>query len=183
MQALKSDDEHALQVAELAEIIRGFADLCQICFALLGHRGNLFLIHDPIGAGCLAPPFSLPSNGEVIVEHTLHGELRVNAAIRLAGETRYYLVAGLPSTAVTGREQDVRRQVQQLRSIIQLFLRKDQELEGLARETLLRYEEDSTCYTRWVSPLSPMTHWMRSSATCWSALSRSPKRKAARLSC
>ncbi len=151
-------EEIPLDTVELVALVKSFSSLCDICFSLLGPRGEPLFIHCPVGAECLTSLLALPPTEELQVEYCPKGALRVIASVQLAGQTCCYLMGGVPAApGDRSAEARLRDSIEQLRQVVKLLLRQTLQLEGLGRETLLRYEELNLLYEMGESIISDMT--------------------------
>lgn len=152
--------ESHLDTQELAELLTSFSELGQGSFSLRGPRWEPLVAHHPLPEECKAackPPDLAADLDGLLVQVCPLGALRVVSAVRVPGRKTYY-VMGCRREAEGNADAPLllEKAVARLRDLAQIAIRRTVQLEGLAQETLLRFEELNVLYQMGESLISGM---------------------------
>ena len=139
----RANGDSYLDTACLEGLLSSFSALFASRFALLGVEGDLVAGDWPAGS-------ALPDPDEIARAGWLEapqqgGRVAAFMAIESLGQGWYLLACDTHSRALAGGVS-IETVMRQLKGLIEVALQKELQLEGLAHETLLRYEELNLLY-------------------------------------
>ena len=145
----------SLDTQNLDNLLQGLTMLCGLHVCLLGEDGALLAGDAELGAGWKTARFDLPPDG-ASCQVDPRGRGIAAASISLQGSRAAVLVGRLDEGAGAGGDARLLASMDWLQHLVQAQVRKDQELDGLATEMLLRYEELNLLYEMGESIISDM---------------------------
>ncbi len=158
MQRAGFPEDVYLDVSDLAQVVQQIAGWSDIGFSLLDTRGEPILLGGRAAVDGAAIAAARAAGEGVHIARCSNGGICAIAPVSLGGQTYGYLVGCKIASADDPMAQDeVATKTGQLCDVLRILLRKELQLEGMGRETLLRYEELNLLYEMGESIISDMT--------------------------
>ena len=145
----------SLDTQNLDNLLQGVTMLCGLRVCLLDEDGALLAGDADLGVGQELARFTTLSPDDIRFLLDAQGQRVAGTMISLQGTQVAYLLGCAGGTA--GDDERTVTIMEWLRRLVQTLVRTEQELDGLARETLLRYEELNLLYEMGESIISDMS--------------------------